>query len=489
MTAVDRATLKTYFITNSRPTQTQFENLVDSPLIICASGGAAIHSSASFFSGTGISIAQSGSSITVTATGGVGGGSDFVTGSFTGSVYIGGAASVGGSALVSGSFIAGGAASIATCLIVNGAASIGASLLVSGSLVVGGTGASFAGSTITVGTARVSSSMLVSGSFVTAGAASIAGSLIVTGATIHTGSLLQSGSLITGGAASIAGSMIVMGAGRFSSSVLVSGSFIAGGATCIAGSAYIKGNKLGVNQDPTAASEVTWGLVLRMNASQNSILSFRNDETSHGFTDLFDSNMFAEVRPAACPAGGMNFRGISSSTAAINFTGNGTLADTGRSTGALGYFVLRANKLSGATQGAPGANENVLVVRSGTSAKFIFDSDGDFHADAAVSASAYDAYDDVGLIRSLEVERVPDLREQFGDWVRYNKADMERLKLASFADGGLFVNYAGMVRLHSGAIVQVGGSTLRNIQEIDEIQERLAEVERLLRPPGGKPHG
>jgi len=70
MTAVDRDTLKTYFETGDRPTQSQFTNLIDSPLTLSASLGAPIHSSACLQAASTISITQTGSVIRFDATGG-----------------------------------------------------------------------------------------------------------------------------------------------------------------------------------------------------------------------------------------------------------------------------------------------------------------------------------------------------------------------------------------------------------------------------------
>jgi len=63
MTAVDRDTLKTYFETGDRPTQSQFTNLIDSPLVICASEQPALHSSVSLQAASTITFTQTGSVI------------------------------------------------------------------------------------------------------------------------------------------------------------------------------------------------------------------------------------------------------------------------------------------------------------------------------------------------------------------------------------------------------------------------------------------
>mgnify|MGYP001592820662 FL=1 len=63
MTAEDRTTLKSYFQTNDRPTQTQFENLIDSALILSASTGTGLHSTACLQAACTLEVTQSGSVI------------------------------------------------------------------------------------------------------------------------------------------------------------------------------------------------------------------------------------------------------------------------------------------------------------------------------------------------------------------------------------------------------------------------------------------
>ena len=70
MTAVDRGTLKTYFETGDRPTQTQFTNLIDSPLVISASEQPALHSSVSLQAASTVTLTQTGSVIKFDAVGG-----------------------------------------------------------------------------------------------------------------------------------------------------------------------------------------------------------------------------------------------------------------------------------------------------------------------------------------------------------------------------------------------------------------------------------
>ena len=270
----------------------------------------------------------------------------------------------------------------------------------------------------------------------------------------NTGSLTFSGCLsITG---SISGSVA-----QFSSSVLVTGSLIAANGASVGGSLFA--NIIRIQGAGTNASRI----------------AFMDANINHGMTTLVDPTQFGSInRWATC--GGIQIVGYTASTVAFNQAALAGIPDSTRSTAALGYYVFGANAKSGTGQAAPGDNENLYVFRTWTNARFIFDSDGDFHADAAINASSYDVHDDIGMVRSLEVERVKQvmpsvgLREEFGQWARYNKDELEHLKVATFNDGrpgrdndgSVFINYTALARLHSGAIWQLA-------QRLGGIEEQL----------------
>ena len=81
MTAISRDALKLLYETGDRPTQSNFADLIDSPLVISASGQPELHSSASLQAGTNITLTQTGSTIKIDATGG-GGGNILINGGF-----------------------------------------------------------------------------------------------------------------------------------------------------------------------------------------------------------------------------------------------------------------------------------------------------------------------------------------------------------------------------------------------------------------------
>ena len=276
-----------------------------------------------------------------------------------------------------------------------------------------------------------------------------------TGSVAFSSSILVSGSLITGGAASFAGSIVVVGTASLSGSATI------GGTACVSGSIIVD-NVLILSGSGTGTN--------------GSRIVFYDSNVAHGMTALLPTNAFGEInRFATC--GGVQIRGFSGSTVGFLFTGVAACPDTGKSTGAHAYFHLRGACKNGTGQRAAGVDENLVVIQSFTTTRHIFDSEGDYSADAAVGASAFDDHDDIGLVRSLEVERIKQvapsvgLREEFGKWARYNKRELQRLKIATFndgpgEDGSVFINYTALARLHSGAIWQLA-------QKIDRIERQL----------------
>lgn len=218
------------------------------------------------------------------------------------------------------------------------------------------------------------------------------------------------------------------------------------------------------------------GLTINQGActTNNEIISLKASGIAHGVTTVTETDTYGFIRPVVGAQGGVDIWGICQTSATDSAVLHGVAAfdRTTKATNEQAYVRLEANKYSGSTLTSPGANANILGVSSGTGVlRLIVDAEGDVHADAAVTASAYDAYNDIGLVRALELFRAPEttVREVWDEWVKYSRADLQRLKIATFndhpgGDGSIFINYSALTRLHSGALWQM--------------HKRLAEVER-----------
>ena len=216
----------------------------------------------------------------------------------------------------------------------------------------------------------------------------------------------------------------------------------------------------------TCNANMTIGLTIHKGANNQTdeAIGFKETSLAHGMTTLAETNTFGTIKANQdfTNGGGLRVDGYTSACLALYTRGNYTTADSTRSTNGNAPTYIDAGKKSGTSVGNPGANENILAIGANFATQFIFDSDGDLSANAAITASAYDAYNDAHLVRALEIERNPGgiIRTEFDGWLKHNRRDLERAKIATFndhpgGDGSIFVNYTGLVRLHSGAIWQL----------------------------------
>ena len=250
----------------------------------------------------------------------------------------------------------------------------------------------------------------------------------------------------------------------------------------------VTGNGQWIIGSSATACNTFMGIGLTVSGAGGEAVSVKYDTVAHGMTDDADTDTAFTIVPGL--SGGARlwgFRGTGALgiAAGVAVTGAITSASSDRHRTAAGAVAIEGQKKSGTTASDMAANENILVVRSGTSGsvtRFIFDSDGDLHADAAVTASAYDTFDDAQLIRTLEVERggAGVVRGEFDNWLRYNRQHLEAAKIATFndgpgGDGSIFVNYTGLARLQSGAIWQLYTANQRLVAEVRLLQSQLSE--------------
>ena len=223
-------------------------------------------------------------------------------------------------------------------------------------------------------------------------------------------------------------------------------------------------------------ANVTIGLTINQGVAGDEIFSLKSACVTHGFTNETETDTYAFMKKPGA-SGGVILEGLTSEKVGIFIRGGGVTDVTSRSTVSEAYTEIVAYKKSGNSAGTPGANANLLAIVSGGDVEFLFDADGDFHANAAVTASSYDRFDDVAAVRALELHRSPAViaRDAFDEWVNYSRRDLEAMKIATFndqpgGDGSVFINYTALARLHSGAIWQM--------------HKRLAELEALVKPKG-----
>jgi len=224
----------------------------------------------------------------------------------------------------------------------------------------------------------------------------------------------------------------------------------------------------------TSASE---GTVTFMTSVPRHAFSLKKYGLAHGITNQADTDTFGTLgtNTAAANSDGLSITGLSTEVTAFVVRAMATSTDTAKTAAACAVINLRGFLKNGTGASSLGGNQNLVTLQNNACTVFIFDADGDFHADAAATASAYDMYDDAHLIRALEIERNPAgiIRTEFDGWLKHNRGDLEAAKIATFNDGpggdkSVFVNYTGLARLHSGAIWQMYTALNRFVAEVEE---------------------
>jgi len=218
----------------------------------------------------------------------------------------------------------------------------------------------------------------------------------------------------------------------------------------------------------TANSKQSLGLTINMGANDNEILSLKSSDIAHGITGQTETDTYGLFQKAHAAGGGLQVTGLTDSDGgpgfALALTGMlGEAADTTKATNAQGIVHIRSYIYDGSTNVIePGTDQNLFVVGSGSSARFIFDAEGSGHAD--IEWVTFDKHNDLQVLEDMEYLVAPgQVVRQFGDVIKHDRAFFEEEGLfhdiREVGDGRMrgMMNYTRMLMLHSGAIRQVGG--------------------------------
>jgi len=207
----------------------------------------------------------------------------------------------------------------------------------------------------------------------------------------------------------------------------------------------------------TTNANCTQGITVNQAASDDQAIALKSSDVAHGMTDQFETDTYGILKKYGNTEGGMMIMSASDTgTIALRLQAFGASAETTKSTSGLGTISCGAYKKSSATVAVLGANENIMSVQNGGTTKFIFDSDGDFHADS--SSTTFDSYDDAQLARTFDLSHNRGvISSKFDKFIAYNHEKLADLEIVGREEDGTpnhFINVTGMQRLHNGAIWQ-----------------------------------
>lgn len=208
----------------------------------------------------------------------------------------------------------------------------------------------------------------------------------------------------------------------------------------------------------TANANMTVGLTINQGANDDEILAFKSSDVAHGITSLAETDTYGALRKQDASTGGARLTGLAEDVIGLALYGIATNDDTARATTANGAVIIRGSKKSGTTEGAPGANANLLVVKSATNARFIVDQEGDIHMDATSNINAWDAHNDIELLAGV--------REAMGvrlaEFVESARPVLERTGVVKYnPDGHHFISLKSLHALEIDAMRQLYQRILR----------------------------
>jgi hypothetical protein len=218
-----------------------------------------------------------------------------------------------------------------------------------------------------------------------------------------------------------------------------------------------------------ATFEITGKQIIDQLTADDEILALRSSggDVQHSFTNVTDQETYGLFKKTSASAGGLRIDGFGETNVGLALWGNAEAPSTGKGTGSTGIIEMRSFTDDGSTgRQAPATNENLVVMRSGSTTRFIFDADGDAHAD--VQWTTFDKYDDAQMARTLAVAKQGPgfIRSEFDDWLKYNDSDLVTAGILS-PEGML--NTTRLLMLHNGAVTQLWA-------RIVELEQRIKRM-------------
>ena len=200
----------------------------------------------------------------------------------------------------------------------------------------------------------------------------------------------------------------------------------------------------------------TGGLCLNQGANDTNILTLKSSDVAHGMTTLAETDTYATIEKTSGGEGGLFIESFCEGITNLMLFGTSASETTTKASSGTGPVEIRGKSKSGTTASSMGADTNVLCIRNHSLTRFIFDADGDFHAESG--STTFDAYEDAHLVRAYDLSHGKGVIDsKFDKFVSYNHEKLADLQLVGREEDGTpnhFINVTGMQRLHNGAIWQ-----------------------------------
>ena len=251
--------------------------------------------------------------------------------------------------------------------------------------------------------------------------------------------------------------------------------------------------KLNIGADvATSDGKMSYGIKINQSTTDNHVLAFDSDDVIHGMTDYSAANIYAFMQKSEATSGGLQITGLKDSHGvggyALELQGlldeNANTNKGSTSSTSVGVVDVLAAIRSGSGITYVNADGNLMTIRDYALVRFIFDKEGSGHSE--VNWVSFDEHDDVALLDAVETHALANgdpIKEEFGAFMTYNKAQIQELGLAQFEDdrpGRAMVNWTKMSMLHTGAIRQLGAQAVTHETRLGCLERKVDVYERAL---------
>ena len=245
----------------------------------------------------------------------------------------------------------------------------------------------------------------------------------------------------------------------------------------------------------TANANTTRGLTITQAEFDNEIFTLKSSDINHGMTNYTETDTYFKIQKLAATGGGAELYGFGNGSANQGFriqAINHATANTTKSASGHGVFDVISRQANGVTTQSVGADGNLVSFRDDGSARFLFDEDGEMHADGAV-ASAFDDYCDAQLSRALTLVSSMATKpcksysspqsNKWDEFIRYNEQDLIDAKILGGPVHGVpddergLLNVTALQRLHNGAIWQLHSKLNDQAEELTALKGQLQALQ------------
>ena len=181
--------------------------------------------------------------------------------------------------------------------------------------------------------------------------------------------------------------------------------------------------KIGFKESSPEGSDGS--LTLNQAGGDTQIISMKSSDVAHSITSVAEADTYAFMKKESGATGGLQIVGMNDSgNVAMQILGiSNSGEDTGKGTGDHGCVRIDAASRSGTSLGTQGSNVNMVTICNNNTVRFIFDAEGDFHADS--SSTTFDTYEDAQLVRAYDLSHGKGvIASKFDKFVQYNASDL-----------------------------------------------------------------